>query len=158
MRDRRFVAEHRGGPLTMQQHRDLLQWASNSVKHVLARNGEQFNHSLLEILEVGYAWQQGKASVGQARKAAFAAIAVAKQLDDPVKIALTRAAGHAVAVAHMADHALKATDYGLKALPKSERAIELQWQNEQLPDSIKTLVLTARKQGRVGGFVINSPR
>lgn len=142
MRDRRFVAEHRGGPLAMQMHHDLLQWASDCVKHLLVRHDEQFGHSLLEILEVGDAWKQGNASVGQARKAAFAAIEIARQLDDPVKIALTRAAGHAVAVAHMADHALKAADYVLKALPKSERAIEREWQNEQLPDSIKTLVLT----------------
>ncbi|WP_218147722.1 putative immunity protein [Dyadobacter sp. SG02] len=129
----------------MQQHRDLLQWASGCVKHSLALNGEQSNPSLLEILGTGNAWAQGKVSVGEVRKAAFAAIAIAKQLDDPAKIALTRASGHAVAVAHMADHALKAADYALKALPEHERVMEQQWQNEQLPDSIASLVLSARK-------------
>jgi hypothetical protein len=145
MRDKRFVAEHRGGPLAKQQHHDLLDWASSCVKHVLTHIGEQSNQPLLDILEVGHAWKQGKASVGDARNAAFEAITVARQLEDPVTIAITRAVGHVVAVAHMADHSLKAADYALKALNKDGRLQEQQWQHEQLPSSIKTLVLTARK-------------
>ncbi|MBD2752511.1 hypothetical protein IC230_06405 [Spirosoma sp. BT704] len=145
MRDRRFVAEHRGGPLGKQQQHDLLEWASACVKHVLDRIGEQSNQPLLDILKVGHAWKQGKASVGDARKAALNAIAMAKQLEDPVKIAITRAVGHVVAVAHIAGHSLKAADYALKAINKDGRPLEQQWQHEQLPSSIKTIVLTARK-------------
>lgn len=96
-------------------------------------------------MDIGEAWKHGKASVGDARKAAFAAIAIANELKDPVKISVTRAVGHVVAVAHMADHSLRAVDYALKALSKADILIERQWQNEQLPTSIKSLVLTARK-------------
>ena len=145
MRDGRFVAQHRGGPLTKLQHTDLLEWASQCVKHVLVHVGEHSNPSLQMILEIGEAWRQGKASVGDARNAAFAAIAIANELKDPVKISVTRAVGHVVAVAHMADHSLRAVDYALKALSKADRLLERQWQNEQLPTSIKSLVLTARK-------------
>lgn len=145
MRDRNFVAEHRGGPLTKHQHHDLLEWALVCVKHVLAHVGEQSNQPLLAILEVGHAWQQGKASVGDARNASFTALAIAKQLEDPVKIAITRAVGHVVSVAHMADHSIKAADYALKAMNKDGRLLEQQWQHEQLPASIKTLVVTNRK-------------
>jgi len=145
MRDGRFVAQHRGGPLTKQQHNDLLEWASHCVKHVLVHVGEHSNPSLQKILDIGEAWKHGKASVGDARNAAFAAIAIANELNDPVKISVTRAVGHVVAVAHMADHSLRAVDYALKALSKADILIERQWQNEQLPTSIKSLVLTARK-------------
>lgn len=145
MRDGRFIAEHRGGPLKKQQHYDLLEWASECVKHVLVHIGEHSNPSLAEILAVGQAWKQGKASVGDARNAAFAAISIANGLDDPVKISAARAVGHVAAVAHMADHSLRAVDYALKALNKDERLSERQWQMEQLPISIKSLVLTARK-------------
>jgi hypothetical protein len=145
MRDRRFVAEHRGGPLNKQQHNDLLEWASTCVKHVLIHIGEHSDSSLKKILGVGEAWKNGQASVGDARNAAFAAIAIANDLEDPAKIFATRAVGHVVAVAHMADHSLRAVDYALKALrTEDERILERQWQNEQLPISIKTLVLTAR--------------
>lgn len=145
MRDRRFVAEHRGGPLKRHQHNDLLEWASLCVKHVLSHIGEQSDPSLIRILDVGEAWKNGKASVGDARNAALEAIAIANELEDPVKISATRAVGHAVAVAHMADHSLRAVDYALKALNESDRLLEKQWQNEQLPTSVKSLVLTTRE-------------
>ena len=145
MRDARFIAEHRGGVLTKQQHQDLLDWACFCIRHVLVRIGEDSNPSFMRILDVGRAWKDGKASVGEARNAVFAAIAIAQELDDPVKISATRAVGHVVATAHMADHSLRAVDYALKALDKDDRSAERQWQNEQLPASIRTLVLTARK-------------
>jgi len=145
MRDRRFVAEHRGGPLTKQQHTELLQWASTCVKHVLLHIGEHSDSSLKKILDVGEAWKNGQASVCDARNAALAAIAIAKGLEDPAKIFAPRAVGYVVAVAHMADHSLRAADYALKALgTEDERVSERQWQNEQLPISIKSLVLMAR--------------
>lgn len=76
--------------------------------------GEQSNQPLLDILEVGHAWRHGNASVGDARKAAFNAIAMANQLENPIRIAITRAVGHVVAVVHMADRPLKAADYALR--------------------------------------------
>ncbi|MCF0062656.1 hypothetical protein MUK70_01100 [Dyadobacter chenwenxiniae] len=129
----------------MQEHKDLMEWASNCVKHALVHIGEHSNTSLTKILDVGQAWKHGKASVGDARSAALAAIAIANELKDPAKISAARAIGHAVATAHMADHALRAVDYALKALNNEDRPSEKQWQNQQLPESIRTLVLTARK-------------
>ena len=35
MRDQRFVAVHRGGPLTLEHHRLLIHWAQKCVLHVL---------------------------------------------------------------------------------------------------------------------------
>jgi hypothetical protein len=145
MRNKKFVAEHRGGPLTKQQHQDLLVWASKCVNQVLVHIGEDSNPSLKSILDIGEAWKNGKASVGDARNAAFCAIGIAKELNDPQKVSAVRAVGHVVAVAHMADHSIRAADYALKALNECDRDLEKQWQNKQLPTSIRELVIEARK-------------
>ncbi len=61
-----------------------------------------------------------------------------------------RAAGHAVATAHMADHELGAAAYAIRAVraasPPDKRdeagRIECQWQSVRLPDAIRALVLS----------------
>ena len=106
MRDRRFVAEHRGGPLKRQQHYQLIQWACDCAEHVLHLFGEPIDQRLGMALAVAKAWKQGKASVGDARKASLGAIAVARETSNKTAVAVARAVGHAVATAHMADHSL----------------------------------------------------
>ncbi len=145
MRNRKFVAEHRGGPLTKQQHQDLIVWASKCVKHVLILIGQDLNPSLKKILDIGEAWKDGNASVGDARNAAFRAINIAKDLNDPHIVSAVRAVGHVVAVAHMADHSIRASDYALKALNECDRDLEKLWQTEQLSTSIREPVIEARK-------------
>ena len=36
MRDKRFKAEHRGGPLSLTKHRLLALWAADCVEHALS--------------------------------------------------------------------------------------------------------------------------
>jgi hypothetical protein len=145
MRDKRFVAEHRGGPLTKAQHRLLMQWACLCAEHVLPLYGETADERLLSALKVAQAWSEGCASVGDARKAASAAHAAARQAPNPAAVAVARAVGHAVATAHMADHSLGAALYALKAVKAAGGLIdeERRWQNEQLPVNVRALVLSA---------------
>ena len=87
--------------------------------------------------------------MSEARKAAFAAHDAAKSSNGAASQA-ARAAGHAVATAHMADHELGASAYAIKAVREaSEKASaieagnkERQWQRDQLPESIRGLVLS----------------
>ena len=146
MRDKRFVAEHMGGPLKLEQHRLLIEWACNCTKHVLSLGGEMTDERIKKALIVAEAWKDGNASAGDARKASVGAIAAANQLTDPVSVAIARSAGHAVAAAHMADHSLGAALYALKAVKIAGRSVreERIWQNEYLPGEIKELVLTSR--------------
>lgn len=148
MRDKRFVAEHRDGPLKREQHNQLFCWASACVAHtfVLLENGEKVQ--LAAILATGHTWVNGVASVGSARTASLEAIALAKEYTSPSSIAIARAVGHAVATAHMADHSLRAADYALKAVAASGRPLQPEriWQEEQLPDDIRSLVISARKK------------
>ena len=146
MRDKRFVAEHRGGPLKKEQHRQLMQWACVCARHVLPLYGDKTDPRLEQALEIAQKWQHGKATVGEARQAAFDAIAVARAATNPVSVAVARAVGHAVATAHMADHALGPALYALKARKLAGQSIEAErnWQNAQLPTEIRELVLSAR--------------
>lgn len=144
MRDRRFVAEHRGGLLKKEQHRQLMIWACACAEHVLPLAGEKIDGRLKNALAVAKEWAEGKATVGDARNSAFQAIAVANESSDPVAVSLARAVGHAVATAHMADHSMGAALYGLKALKFAGKSIETErrWQNEQLPPEIREMVVS----------------
>jgi hypothetical protein len=145
MRDKRFITEHRGGPLTKEQHRQLMQWSIKCSQHVLPLYGEKPDKRLLNALRVSKAWMQGEVSVGDARRAAYDIIALAKELTDPVTLAVARAVGQTVATAHMADHALGGAWYGLRAVKAAGKSVEKErkWQEKQLPPEIKDLVISA---------------
>jgi hypothetical protein len=147
MRDKRFIAEHRGGSLKKEQHYQLIQWACDCAKHVLYLFGEKIDERLKNALNVAKDWKQGNASVGDARKASLGAIEAAHESSNLTAIAVARSVGHAVATAHMADHSLESAWYALKAVKNAGKSIdaERKWQDGQLPSEIKELALTARK-------------
>jgi hypothetical protein len=151
MRDKRFVAEHRGGPLKKEQHYQLMQWACECAEHVLPLFGNTIDERLQNALRIALEWKQGNASVGDARKASVTAHTVARECSNPTSIAVARAVGHAVATAHMADHSLGAAWYALKAVKNAGKSVdeERQWQDHQLPLEIQELVLTARKRYKI---------
>jgi hypothetical protein len=148
MRERRFIAQHRGGLLKKEQHRQLIKWACNCSEHVLPLYEGEMDERVNKALLLAKAWETGSASVGDARNAAFNAIAVANEASNPVSVAIARSVGHAAATAHMADHSLGAALYALKAMKNSGKSIEAErkWQNEQLPSEIIELVLDTRSK------------
>lgn len=150
MRDKRFVAEHRGGPLGTERHHQLIEWACRCAENVLDLFGEKPDERLTHALHVAKEWKRGNASVGDARKASLGAIAAANESSDRTAIAVARSVGHAVATAHMADHSLGAALYALKAVKSAGKSVdaERKWQDEQLPPEIKELVLTAWRAER----------
>ena len=151
MRDRRFVAEHRGGPLKKEQHVQLIIWACDCAEHVLHLSGEIPDELLKNSLWIAREWAKGNAPTGAAMKASVAAHAVARESLHPVSTAVARSVGQAVAAAHMADHSLGAAWYALKAVKNAGKSLdaERRWQDEQLPPEIKDLVLTARKSRKI---------
>ena len=145
MRDRRFVAVHRGGPLNLVTHRLLAAWAADCVEHVLPLfetcNSDDRPR---RAIETARAWARGEIPVGRAQKAAVAAHAAARETPDKAASAVARAAGHAVATAHMAEHCLGVCIYAPKAVdaaggsPDAER----EWQLNRLPDEVRALVIS----------------
>lgn len=148
LRDKRFIAEHRGGPLTKEQHYQLIQWACDCAEHVLPLFGKPIDKRLLNALVVAKKWKQGHTTIGDARNASIEAHAVARELKNQTAIAVARCVGHTVATAHMADHSLGAAWYALKAVKNAGKLIdaERKWQDAQLPFEIKGLILTARNR------------
>ena len=148
MRDKRFISEHRGWLLKKEQHKQLIKWACDCAEHVLPLLEKKLDERLINALLIAKEWVKGNASVGDAMKASLAAHAVARELSDPISIAVARSVGQAVATAHMSDHSLGAALYALKAVKNAGKSIdtERKWQNEQLPSEILEFVLTTRSK------------
>lgn len=147
MRDKLFIAEHRGGLLSKENHQKLIKWARKCSEHVLFLINKDIDKRLLHALLIAEEWGNGNVSAGQAMKASVTAHRVAKESEDQTSIAVARSVGHAVATAHMADHSLGAALYALKALKVAGRPInkERLWQYrqlQQLPLEIVDLVVT----------------
>ena len=151
MRDKRFIAEHRGGPLKKEQHYLVITWACDCAENVVHLFGEIPDERLKNALLIAKEWAKGNASTGDAMKASAAAHAVARESSHPTSMAVARSVGHAVATAHMADHALGAAWYALKAVKHAGTSSEAErrWQDEQLPPEIKDLILTARNSRKM---------
>ncbi len=150
VRDPRLVTLRRGGDLSGANHHLLAVWAADCAEHVLHFFEEAFpgDDRPRRAIELAHAWARGEITMSQARTAAFAAHAAAREVSGAAKEA-ARAAGQAVSVAHMADHELGAAAYAIRtvraATHESERdeagRLECQWQRAQLPDEIRELVI-----------------
>ena len=155
-RDPRFVAVHRGGMLVPAHHRLLAVWAARCAEHVLHLFSRKYPKDLRpqKAIEVARAWSRGEATVGEAQKAAWAAHAAARRATDVVAREVARAAGHAAATAHMADHELGAAAYAIKAVRLASQpadaqvagARECRWQRKRLPKAIRELVLSDQQR------------
>lgn len=128
-----------------------MRWARECSEHVLFLAGKDIDWRLTQALHVACKWEHDRATVGDARNAAFGAIAAARETSDPVITALARSIGHAVATAHMADHSTGAAEYALKAVKLSGKSIEEErrWQDEQLAPDISELIQTARQKKKL---------
>jgi hypothetical protein len=147
MRDKQFVAAHRGGLLSKENHRKLIRWARECSEHVLPLIDKNIDSRLVHAIQVAKAWENDHAKAGDAMKAAVEAHAVARESSDPVLTAIARSIGHTVATAHMADHSLGGALYALKAMQLAGKSTieESEWQHkqlQQLPSEIVELVLT----------------
>lgn len=146
MRERRLIAEHRGGPLNGAQHRDLMRWACDCAEHVLPLIDGEVDERLLGALKAGREWARGGVRPGAAMKSSVDAHAAARDYDSPVSIAVARSVGQAAGTAHFAEHAIGAALYALKAVRLAGRPVddERRWQDATIPTELIDLVLEVR--------------
>ncbi len=150
MRDKRFVAVHRGGQLTKDNQKKLIGWAVSCSEHVLPLFEGTIDMQLNHAIAVAKEWEEGKCTAGEAIKSSREVHAVAKKLTNPVSMAIARSIGQAVATVHMADHSIGAALYALKAVKLMGKSLDAErvWQlNElkKLPPEIADLVLATIK-------------
>jgi hypothetical protein len=150
IRDPRFITIRRGGTLTDENHRLLAIWAAKCAEHVLHYFEKECPEDKRprKAIESAFAWAQGKIVLDEAKKGAFHANAAARDLVGAARFA-AYSAGQAAVVGHVAAHELGAAAYAIKAVmaasdeeEKIENARkECKWQQDQLPEEIKELVL-----------------
>ena len=136
MRDKKFVAIHRGGELSLENHRKLMKWAISCFERVLPYYNKELEEPIINAINVARGWIEGKCSTGVAIKASRKVHSFARTIDDAVARAITRAVGHGVATAHMSDHCMGAAMYAQKALKLARKSFEEEknWQLEKLED------------------------
>ncbi len=139
MRDRRFIAAHRGGPLEREHHHKLAAWAALCAERAVEKFCTDERPRL--AIEVARMWANGEVKPGVCMKAAVASHAAARESNDLNSISAARAAGHAAATAHAADHSLGAALYAAKAAENPES--ELDWQIAQTPPELRVLIVSA---------------
>lgn len=126
-----------------EDHAFLARWAVGCAERVLplfARHSDDVRPG--RALEIGRAWANNECRTGAAMKASVAAHAAGREVRDKAAVAAARAAGHAVATAHFADHCMGALLYALKAMEASGScaAPELDLQLAKLPDHLRAMV------------------
>ena len=149
-RDPRFITVRRGGTLQDSDHRLLAVWAADCAQHVLNlfEENQPNDDRPRQAIEAVRAWARGEVIMSHARAAGGHAMAAARKLKGASRYAAF-AAGQAAVVAHVAAHELGAAAYAIKAVqtsaPKGDGMSagqrECQWQRNQLPESIRDLVI-----------------
>ena len=123
--------------LSKRSHRTLVLWAADCAERVLPYFEEKYpkDNRPRKAIEAGRAWVRGEIALSEARTAAFAAHAAARDTNQDAACAAGRAAGHAAATAHVAGHAVHASTYAAKAASCSaDTSKERNWQFQRLLD------------------------
>jgi len=145
LRDPGFLAVHRGGDLSREDHVELMQWAISCFNRVLVYYDKELDETICHAIVVAEGWCKGSYTTGDAIRASRSVHAHAREITCPVAQAVARAVGHGVATAHMADHCMGAALYAQKALKLAGQSDqeERTWQVEQLrhlPEGLGGLV------------------
>jgi hypothetical protein len=127
--------------LDRQDHKALALWAADCAEHVLPyfENECPKDARPRKAIEAGRAWGRGVIKVGEAREAALAAHAAARDVNQAAARAAARSAGHAAATAHVAGHAPHAADYAVTAAEAAGVANEREWQYQRLPYRLQSI-------------------
>lgn len=154
-RDPRLITVRRGGTLTDEDHHLLAEWAARCAEHVLPLFERQSpdDSRPRDAIEIGRGWMRGEVPMREAHRTSFGANAAGRGLPDPARFAAL-AAGQAVAVAHVAAHALGAAAYAIRAATaaappdarEAARLAERDWQREQVPVGLRELVLDDQRR------------
>lgn len=141
-----MAVEHTGR-LDEQDHSALALWAADCAAHVLLYFEKHYpqDERPRQAIAAGRAWARGELAMSEARQAAFAAHAAARNADDAAARDAARAAGHAAATAHVAAHARHAAAYAVKAATictdSTTAVTERDWQRQCLPPHLFKILL-----------------
>ncbi|NLV02919.1 hypothetical protein GOC85_10010 [Haloferax alexandrinus] len=127
----------------------LALWAADCAEHVLHYFEEEHpdDSRPQKAIEAARGWTRGEVMVGEAIDISRKTHAAAREAANIAACEAARAAGHAVATAHVDAHARGAAIYAIKARmeanPNDSDAAdaELAWQVERLPEQLQSIVV-----------------
>ena len=120
----------------------ICRYALMLAGHILGLiDGSKLNHDIIkEGFRINEQWQVGNARVHDVRQVSFKIHRIAKTSENAAIRTALRVVGHAVATAHMKEHAMVASDYAVKAVcllhpdcmeaVRNERLWQLQYMQE----------------------------
>ena len=125
----------------------LCRYALMLAAHILKLiDGSKLNHDTIkEGFWINEQWQEGNARMHDVRQVSFKIHQMAKASEDMAVCTALRVVGHAVATAHMREHAMVASDYAVKAIcllyPDCLEAVrnERLWQIQHLQEIKRTI-------------------
>lgn len=123
-------------------YRSLVLWAAACAEHVLPIFEKVCpgDDRPRKAIVAGRAWVHGEMTISEARAAAFAAHAAARDTDNFAARAAARAAGHAAAAVHVSGHAPHAAKYAVDAAVAAGIAGEREWQYRHLPERLRKIM------------------
>lgn len=140
----RVLVDLSDSTLSEADRRELVWWTVACVTRLLPifEAARPNDGRLADALAGALAFSRGELGVGAVRKLAFSCHAAAREAEVPAVVAVARACGQAVAVAHMAGHARQVPAYTVKTLTDDPvgRDAELRWQRSQLPQKFERYV------------------
>jgi hypothetical protein len=124
-------------------HKTLAIWAADCAEQVLPYFEKNFpeDRRPREAINAGRAWVRGEIKMVDARKAAFASHAAARNAGEIITArSAARSAGHAAATAHVPSHAIYAAAYAITAIRDATDSAdtdaamtkEREWQHQHL--------------------------
>lgn len=150
VRDPRLITIRRGGSLTDEHHHLLARWAATCAEHVLPlfEAVAPDDPRPREAIAAARCWTHGQMRMMASRALGGHAMGAARPLVGAPRFA-AYAAGQAGAVPHVADHALGAAAYAIRAAVAAApgegadavRLAERDWQRAQVPQELSDLVL-----------------
>jgi hypothetical protein len=150
IRDSRFITIRCGGTLTDNDHYLLAIWAAKCAEHVLKYFEIECpeDYRPRRAIEFTLAWAHREIKTTEAKIAAYHSNAAASKIFGSAKFAAL-SAGQAAAVSHVPAHELGPAAYAIRAVIAASKDEdkrnngwkECKWQQEQLPEEIKELVL-----------------
>ena len=148
VRDPRLVTIRRGGLLSDADHQLLALWAAQCAEHVLHlfEAEEPSDPRPRDAIDAARAWARGDLTMMDARARGGHAMGAARPLRGAARRRMPRT-GQAACVGHVAEHDLGAAAYAIKAVQAAHpdqvnaRRLERDWQRDQLPERVRTLVL-----------------
>ncbi len=125
--------------------KQLCRYALKLAAHIreLMNDSDPENVTIKQGFLINELWQKGSARVHDVRQASFKIHQMAKTSENAVVSAGLRVIGHAVATAHMREHAMVASDYAIKVInlldPDNKEAVKKErlWQINHLKESRK---------------------